>query len=56
MTLIGPFIALFLTFAGLSFVWRDNPRLYRTVESIFIGVALGLFATFEIRQVLIPRI
>jgi hypothetical protein len=55
VNLIGPFIALFLTFAVVSFVWRDNP-LYRTVESIFIGVALGLFATFEIRQVLIPRL
>lgn len=55
MNLVGPFIALFLTFAVLSFVWRDNP-LYRTVESLFIGVAMGLFATFEIRQVLIPRL
>lgn len=55
MTLIGSFIAFVLTFAVFSFLWRDNP-LYRTVENIFLGVALGLFASFEIRQVLLPRI
>lgn len=55
MSLVGPFIALVLTFAALSFAFRDNP-LYRTVENIFLGVALGLFTVFEIRQVLLPRI
>lgn len=53
--MMGPFVALFLTFAVLSYLWCDNP-LYRAVESAFIGVALGLFATFEVRQVLVPRL
>ncbi len=53
--MIGPLIALLLTFAVLSFVWRDNP-LYRVAEGLFLGVALGLFAAFEVRQVLLPRI
>ncbi|MEZ0313335.1 MAG: hypothetical protein ACAI38_16305 [Myxococcota bacterium] len=52
--MIGQLIALLLTFAVLSYVWRDNP-LYRMTESIFVGVALGLFAAFEVRQVLLPR-
>ena len=55
MMLAGSFLALVLTLAALSFVWRDNP-LYRTVENVFLGVALGLLATFEVRQVLLPRI
>lgn len=55
MTLIGTFTALVLTFSVLSFAWRDNP-LYRTVENIFLGVALGLFTVFEVRQVLVPRL
>ncbi len=53
--MIGQLIGLLLTFAVLSYVWRDNP-LYRSAESIFVGVALGLFATFELRQVLLPRL
>jgi hypothetical protein len=53
--MIGPFLALCLTFSVASFLWRDNP-LYRTAENLFVGVALGLFATFELRQVLVPRL
>ena len=53
--MIGQLVASLLTFAVLSYVWRDNP-LYRMVESLFVGVALGLFAVFEVRQVLVPRL
>lgn len=53
--MMGQLVGLLATFAVLSYVWRDNP-LYRSAESIFVGVALGLFATFELRQVLLPRL
>ena len=43
--IIGAWIAVFLTFAIFSYLYRDNP-LYKIAEHIFVGVSAGYWAAF----------
>jgi len=42
--IFGAWIAVFLTFAIFSYLYRDNP-FYKTAEHIFVGVSAGYWAS-----------
>ena len=42
--IIGAWIAVFLTLAIFSYLYKDNP-FYKTAEHIFVGVSAGYWAS-----------
>ena len=52
---IGLFVAIFVTLATLSRLYRDNP-FYKLVEHLFVGVALGYVVVLEVLDVLRPKL
>ncbi|MHC4469906.1 MAG: hypothetical protein ACYTDY_13755 [Planctomycetota bacterium] len=51
---VGLFIAGWLTFAILSFLYKDNP-FYRAAEHLMVGLAMGYFAIYYAFEVLETR-
>ena len=43
--IVGAWVAVFLTLAIFSYLYRDNP-LYKIAEHIFVGVSAGYWAAF----------
>ncbi|MEA3476238.1 MAG: hypothetical protein U9R23_07355 [Candidatus Cloacimonadota bacterium] len=52
---IGIWIGAFLTFAILSFLYKDNP-FYKIAEQIFIGISAGYWFIYTIYNILIPNL
>lgn len=52
---INIWIGVFLTFAILSFLYRDNP-FYRFAESLFIGVSAGYIFCLTVFNVIAPKV
>lgn len=52
---IGHWLAIFLTFCILSFLYKDNP-FYKFAEHLFIGVSIGYVVTQQYYNVLRPKL
>lgn len=52
---LGHWLAIFLTFCILSFLYKDNP-FYKFAEHIFIGVSIGYVVTQQYYNVLRPKL
>ncbi len=55
MTSLGLWIGAILTFAILSFLYKDNP-LYKVAEQIFVGLSAGYWFIYTIYFILIPNL
>ncbi len=55
MSLLGIWIASFLTSASSAFLYRDNP-FFRFAESVFAGVSLGYYIGQEADQTIRPNL
>ena len=55
MERIGVWIGAILTFAILSFLYKDNP-FYKIAEQIFIGISAGYWFIYTIYNILIPNL
>ena len=55
LTLLGTWIAAFLTLCIFSFLYRDNP-LFRFAEALFAGVSLGYYIGQTADQTLKPNL
>jgi hypothetical protein len=53
--LLGYWLAIFLTFAILSFLYKDNP-FYKFAEHLFIGVSVGYIVVRQYVDVLKPKL
>jgi len=51
----GFWLGIFLTFAILSFLYKDNP-FYKFAEHLFIGVSVGYLVIRQVIDVLIPKL
>lgn len=51
----GHWLAIFLTFCILSFLYKDNP-FYKLAEHLFIGVSIGYVVTQQYYNVLRPKL
>jgi hypothetical protein len=51
----GNILAVFLTLAIFSFLFRDNP-IYKVAEHLFVGVAAGYFIVIEYHTVFLPNL
>ena len=54
-TIYGPFVAVFLTFCILSFLYKDNP-FYKFAEHIFLGISAGYMLVVEIHSTVWPNL
>ena len=54
-TLLGYWIAAFLTIATLSFLYKDNP-FYKFAEHLFVGVSAGYGVVLQVNDVLLPNL
>ncbi|MCG8417857.1 MAG: helix-hairpin-helix domain-containing protein [Proteobacteria bacterium] len=52
---MGHWLAIFLTFCILSFLYKDNP-FYKFAEHLFIGVSIGYVSTQQYYNVLRPKL
>jgi hypothetical protein len=52
---LGHWLAIFLTFCILSFLYKDNP-FYKLAEHLFIGVSIGYVVTQQYYNVLRPKL
>jgi hypothetical protein len=52
---LGFWLGIFLTFAILSYLYKDNP-FYRLAEHLFVGVSIGYVVTQQLTQVLRPML
>lgn len=55
MDVLGHWVAIFLTFCILSFLYKDNP-FYKLAEHLFIGVSIGYVITQQYYNVLRPKL
>ncbi len=55
LDLIWPTIAVLVTIAIFSFLFKDNP-VYKFAEHIFIGLNVGYLIVIDYRNVVIPKI
>lgn len=55
MERIGVWVGAILTFAILSFLYKDNP-FYKIAEQIFIGISAGYWFIYTIYNILIPNL
>ncbi len=55
MTSLGIWIGAILTFAILSFLYKDNP-LYKVAEQIFVGLSAGYWFIYTIYFIMIPNL
>ncbi|MDM7915943.1 MAG: hypothetical protein ACE15D_05985 [Candidatus Eisenbacteria bacterium] len=55
MTILGLWIAAFLTLCIFSFLYKDNP-FFRFAESLFAGVSLGYYIGNEASQTIRPNL
>jgi DNA uptake protein ComE-like DNA-binding protein len=53
--LFGYWLGIFLTFAILSFLYKDNP-VYKIAEHLFIGVSIGYVVTLQYFDVIKPKL
>jgi len=53
--IFGYWMGIFLTFAILSFLYKDNP-FYKFAEHIFIGVSVGYLVVRQTIDVLLPKL
>ncbi|RMH44618.1 MAG: hypothetical protein D6689_01915 [Deltaproteobacteria bacterium] len=53
--LFGWWLAIFLTIAILSFLYKDNP-VYKFAEHLFIGVSIGYVVTQQIYNTVLPKL
>lgn len=53
--ILGHWLAIFLTFCILSFLYKDNP-FYKLAEHLFIGVSIGYVVTQQYYNVLRPKL
>lgn len=53
--IIGFWLGIFLTFAILSFLYKDNP-VYKLAEHLFIGVSIGYVVTKQFYDTLDPKL
>lgn len=53
--LLGWWLAIFLTFAILSFLYKDNP-VYKFAEHLFIGISIGYVVTQQIYNTVLPKL
>jgi len=53
--ILGYWLGIFLTFAILSFLYKDNP-FYKFAEHIFIGVSVGYLVVRQTIDVLLPKL
>ncbi len=53
--LVGFWIGIFLTFAILSYLYKDNP-FYKLAEHLFVGVSIGYVVTQQYYNVLRPNL
>jgi hypothetical protein len=51
----GVFLAVALTLVVYSYLWRDN-LLFRLVEHLFIGVAVGYIVIIAVHNMLLPSL
>jgi len=52
---VGNVLAVFLTLAIFSFLYRDNP-IYKTAEHFFVGLAAGYFIVIQYHTVFLPNL
>ncbi|MCA9677142.1 MAG: hypothetical protein KC464_19100, partial [Myxococcales bacterium] len=52
---VGAWLGIFLTFAILSFLYKDNP-FYKLAEHLFVGVSLGYVVTQQYYNTLRPKL
>lgn len=55
VTLIGYWIAAFLTICILSFLYKDNP-FYKFAEHLFVGVSAGYGVVLQLYDTIIPKL
>jgi hypothetical protein len=53
--LVGHWLAIFLTFCILSFLYKDNP-FYKFAEHLFVGVSIGYIVIQQYYSVLEPKL
>jgi hypothetical protein len=53
--IIGAWLGIFLTFAILSFLYKDNP-FYKFAEHLFVGVSIGYVVTQQYYNVVRPKL
>lgn len=52
---LGIWIGALMTFAILSFLYKDNP-LYKVAEQIFVGLSAGYWFVYTIYNIVIPNL
>src|SRR5262249_54443191 len=52
---VGFWIGIFLTFAILSYLYKDNP-FYKLAEHLFVGVSIGYVVTQQYYNVIKPNL
>jgi hypothetical protein len=53
--ILGFWLGIFLTFAILSFLYKDNP-VYKIAEHLFIGVSIGYVITLQYYDTMRPKL
>jgi len=53
--ILGYWLGIFLTFAILSFLYKDNP-IYKFAEHLFIGVSIGYVVTLQYYNTMRPKL
>ncbi|MEZ4399891.1 MAG: hypothetical protein R3B06_07720 [Kofleriaceae bacterium] len=53
--IVGYWIGIFLTFACLSFLYKDNP-FYKLAEHLFIGVSVGYLIVLQYTDTVDPKV
>lgn len=52
---VGAWLGIFLTFAILSFLYKDNP-FYKFAEHLFVGVSIGYVITLQYQDTIEPSL
>lgn len=52
---VGAWLGIFLTFAILSFLYKDNP-FYKFAEHLFVGVSIGYVITLQYQDTVEPTL
>jgi Photosystem II 12 kDa extrinsic protein (PsbU) len=52
---LGAWLGIFLTFAILSFLYKDNP-FYKFAEHLFVGVSIGYVVTLQYQNTIEPTL